>query len=255
MKRHPILIMILLSIFLAASDNSIIIYSVLPVENSIIPPFTPINVSENMTYFIYVSEVSYSIPRMNYYLGVGGYNYKTLYIEFTDQEGRLLKNVTTWGGIIFLGELDPGIYIINSYGIGKVVLALDLQSPRDIFEGELHEPITFLITPFEAEGIHIVINTNDTVSRYRIEIYNQSVDKIFSEEYVGSVEFDFYFPDQSEWNDIIYIRIVPLDPVAIKFRWYPLNADVTIGNSLLYLFGLMLFVLVFIILLSMVKGR
>lgn len=193
-------------------------------QTPIILPYTVSQVSDGQSYIIVVPKINISVPRKNFYLGVGGYGYTTIHVEFFSNNRKVMKNITTWGGVIFLSNLEPGKYILKIRGEGKVLLALDLQNGWESINGTLNNPIAVILTPFEADGIHIELQTINENSNYILEIYNQSLDKIYSKKHSGPTSFDYYFPDSSEWNDITYIRIVPLSNISIKFYWYPLKS-------------------------------
>ncbi len=189
-------------------------------SESIDNPFFVIHFSgQEETYIIKVPLHYFNTPRHNYYLGVGGYHYNSVKVEIFDLNNNLLGHTTTWGGIIFLRNIKAGRYIIKASGNGKILLAVDLQNPNEIFSGKINGSIAFFIAPYDAKGININLKIGNNSGDFILEIYNQSLDKVYWQHYNTSVNFDFYFPSSSTWNDLMYIRIVPKNEMYIEFSW------------------------------------
>jgi len=85
--------------------------------------FDVANIMANTIYVLNVPDINFSIPRRNFYLGVGGYNYNPVRVDFYDKDGKLIGSAKTWGGIIFLPNLQPGRYYVRSYGEGKIFIS------------------------------------------------------------------------------------------------------------------------------------
>jgi len=127
-------------------------------------------------------------------------------------------------------------------GREKFLLAIDLQNSNEVFSGKLSRPVALFVSPFDADGVHIKVETGNMYDKYKIEIYNQSLDKVYENVYSGSVDFDFYFPKNSKWNDLSYIRIIPMtNEMGILFSWYPLKRGEYTG---LYMYVLIIIALI-----------
>ncbi len=177
----------------------------------------PFNGNHSFLIQIQQSDSSFTTPRKNYYLGVGGDGLQPSGVSIWNSSGFKMGDTRATGGIIWLPRLPTGNYTVTTADIGRFLLAQDVQNSGEKFVGNLSAPVALFIVPFQRSTVHLETQVSHSSDGYRLDLYNSSIGNIYSQHYTGGSSFDFTLPSQGA--SLLYARISPDQLTTVQFTW------------------------------------
>ncbi len=165
----------------------------------------PFNGNHSFLIQIQQSDSSFTTPRKNYYLGVGGDGLQPSGVSIWNSSGFKMGDTRATGGIIWLPRLPTGNYTVTTADIGRFLLAQDVQNSGEKFVGNLSAPVALFIVPFQKSTVQLDTQVSHSSDGYRLDLYN------------SSSSFDFTLPSQGA--SLLYARISPDQLTTVQFTW------------------------------------